>query len=409
MAVTDSGTTSEPDVDALVAEVERFLRDRLPPAWVAAIDAGDAEALVEARETLDTAQWWIDLADAGYVTPTWPKEYGGLGVAPRVGNAVARMLLKYKVPRITNPVGIDLVGPAIIQWGTDEMKERFLRPIARHEEIWCQLFSEPGAGSDLASLATRAVRDGDHWVVNGQKVWTSLGDLASFGILLARTDPDVPKHKGISAFLISMKQPGVTVRPLRQITGDAEFSEVFLDDATVDDALRLGEVNEGWRVTLSVLMHERSALAGTSSSIGRSVPALIRRHTPVVDPTLRKRLVDAYIEDRLISLTNQRAAARRRAGHAPGPEGSIAKLFSSEHIQRLQDLAVDLEGASGQAWDEDDRWLRNTAWSLLRVRSRTIAGGSSEIQRNILGERVLGLPKEPDVDRTLPWSQVRRS
>jgi len=409
MAVTDSGTTSEPDVDALVAEVERFLRDRLPPAWVAAIDAGDAEALVEARETLDTAQWWIDLADAGYVTPTWPKEYGGLGVAPRVGNAVARMLLKYKVPRITNPVGIDLVGPAIIQWGTDEMKERFLRPIARHEEIWCQLFSEPGAGSDLASLATRAVRDGDHWVVNGQKVWTSLGDLASFGILLARTDPDVPKHKGISAFLISMKQPGVTVRPLRQITGDAEFSEVFLDDATVDDALRLGEVNEGWRVTLSVLMHERSALAGTSSSVGRSVPALIRRHAPVVDPALRKRLVDVYIEDRLISLTNQRAAARRRAGHAPGPEGSIAKLFSSEHIQRLQDLAVDLEGASGQAWDDDDRWLRNTAWSLLRVRSRTIAGGSSEIQRNILGERVLGLPKEPDVDRTLPWSQVRRS
>jgi alkylation response protein AidB-like acyl-CoA dehydrogenase len=409
MAVSDADMTTDHDTDALTAEVERFLRDRLPPAWVAAIDADDAEALAAARETLDVDRWWVDLADAGYVTPTWPKEYGGLGVPPRVGNAVARVLLSYKVPRITNPVGIDLVGPAIIQWGTDEMKARYLRPIARHEEIWCQLFSEPGAGSDLASLATRAVRDGDSWTVNGQKVWTSLGDQAAHGILLARTDPDVPKHKGISVFLIPMKQPGITVRPLRQITGDAEFSEVFLDDARVDDSLRLGEVNEGWRVTLSILMHERSALAGASSSIGRSVSGLVRRHAPVADPVLRQRLVDAYIEDRLIALTNQRASARRRAGHPPGPEGSIAKLYSSEHVQRLQDLAVDLEGPAGQAWDDDDRWLRNTAWSLLRVRARTIAGGSSEIQRNILGERVLGLPKEPDVDRTLPWSQVRRS
>jgi alkylation response protein AidB-like acyl-CoA dehydrogenase len=407
MAVSSTDASSAPD--PLVAEVERFLRDRLPAEWVAAIDADDAEALAAARETLDEAQWWIDLADAGYVTPTWPKEHGGLGVAPRVGNTVARKLLEYKVPRITNPVGIDLVGPAILQWGDDAMKERYLRPIARHQEIWCQLFSEPGAGSDLAGLSTRAVRDGDQWIVNGQKVWTSLGDRAAFGILLARTDPDVPKHKGISVFLIPMHQPGMTIRPLRQITGDAEFSEVFLDGAIAEDALRLGDVNDGWRVTLSILMHERSAMAGPSSSIGRSVTALIRRHAPVADASLRKRLIDLYMEDRLIALTNQRAAARRRAGHPPGPEGSTAKLFSSEHVQRLQTLAVDLEGPSGQAWDDDDRWLRNTAWSLLRVRSRTIAGGSSEIQRNILGERVLGLPKEPDVDRAIPWSQVRRS
>jgi alkylation response protein AidB-like acyl-CoA dehydrogenase len=397
------------DDAGLLAQVEKYLRDRLPAEWVTAIDRDDADALAAVRDTLDLDRWWVDLADAGYVTPTWPVEYGGLGVSPRVGNAVARVLLRYKVPRITNPVGIDLVGPAILQWGTDEMKERFLRPIARHEEIWCQLFSEPGAGSDLASLATRALRDGDTWLVTGQKVWTSLGDRAAFGLLLARTDPDAPKHKGISVFLIPMEQPGVTVRPLRQITGDAEFSEVFLDGARADDALRLGDVNDGWRVTLSILMHERSALAGTSSSIGRSVAALIRRHAPVVEPALRERLLDVYVEDKLISLTNQRAAARRRAGHPPGPEGSIAKLFSSEHVQRLQDLAVDLEGAAGQAWDDDDRWLRNTAWSVLRVRARTIAGGSSEIQRNILGERVLGLPKEPDVDRAVPWSQVRRS
>jgi alkylation response protein AidB-like acyl-CoA dehydrogenase len=409
MAVSEGDTRSEFDLGELIAEVEGFVRDRLPPAWVAAIDADDAEALLAARELLDLDPWWRDLADAGYVTPTWPTEHGGLGVPARVGNVVAQTLLRYKVPRITNPVGIDLVGPAIIQWGREEMKQRFLRPIARHEEIWCQLFSEPGAGSDLASLATRAVPDGDRWIVNGQKVWTSLGDRAAHGILLARTAPDRPKHQGISVFLIPMHQDGITVRPLRQITGDAEFCEVFLDDAVVDDSLRLGEVNDGWRVTLSILMHERSALAGTSSSVGRSVTSLIRRHAPVDDPALRERLLDAYVEDKLISLTNLRAAARRRAGHAPGPEGSIAKLFSSEHVQRLQDLAVDLEGPSGQAWDDGDRWLRNTAWSVLRVRSRTIAGGSSEIQRNILGERVLGLPKEPDVDRTVPWSQVRRS
>jgi alkylation response protein AidB-like acyl-CoA dehydrogenase len=404
---------NEPDVaedDALAIEVEAFLRKRLPAEWVAAIDNDDAPALAEARTRLDEAAWWVDLADAGYVTPTWPKEYGGLGLTARAARSIARTLTKYKVPRTTNPVGLDLVGTAIISWGSDEMKERFLRPIARHQEIWCQLFSEPGAGSDLASLATRAVRDGDSWVVTGQKVWTSLGDVASWGILLARTDPELPKHKGITAFLIPMHQPGIKVVPLRQITGDAEFCETFLDEARVDDAMRLGDVNDGWRVALSILLHERSALAGEpTTAIGRSVTALIKRHAPISDPALRGRVVSAYMEDKLIKLTNQRAAARRRAGFSPGAEGSIAKLFYSEHTQRLQNLALDLEGTGAQAWEDDDRWLKMTAWSLLRARARTIAGGSSEIQRNILGERILGLPKEADTDRNLPWSQVRRS
>ena len=403
----------EVDVEALVAQVECFLREHLPADWVAAIDREDPEALAAARDQLDLTQWWVDLADAGYVTPTWPKEYGGLGVPARVGGTVARTLGRYKVPRFTNPVGVDLAGPAIIRLGTEEQKQRFLRPIARHQEIWCQLFSEPGSGSDLAGLATRAVRDGDTWVVNGQKVWTSLGHLASFGILLARTDPNVPKHNGITAFLMPMKEPGVTVRPLRQITGDAEFCEVFFDDARVEDWMRLGEVDEGWRVAISVLMNERSAGSGSGAALpgtvtGRSVEALIRRHAQVTDPVLRQRLAQAYIEDRLLSMTNQRAAARRRAGQQ-GPEGSVTKLFYSEQTQRLQNLAVDLEGTYAQAWPEGDRWLQNTAWSFLRVRSKTIAGGTSEVQRNVLGERVLGLPKEPEVDRSIPWSEVRRS
>jgi alkylation response protein AidB-like acyl-CoA dehydrogenase len=412
VAVNDAPPSGD-DLDA-VAGVDAFLRDHLPPAWVVAIDEDDAEALTAAREQLDLATWWVDLADAGYVTPTWPEEHGGLGVPPRVASMIGRTLGRYKVPRFTNPIGVDLVGPAILRWGTDEQRERFLRPIARHQEIWCQLFSEPGAGSDLAGLATRAIRDGDAWVVTGQKLWTSLGDRAAFGILLARTDPDVPKHQGITVFLMPMRQTGVTVRPLRQMTGDAEFTEVFFDEARVEDSLRLGGVNEGWRVTQSVLMNERQSVAGASAALpgtvtGRSVLGLIRRYAPLQDPLLRQRMAQAYIEDRLVSITNQRAGARRRAGQPLGPEGSITKLFFSEHTQRLQELAVDLEGANGVAWPDGDRWRRGTAWSFLRVRAKTIAGGTSEVQRNILGERVLGLPKEPDVDRSVPWAEVRRS
>jgi alkylation response protein AidB-like acyl-CoA dehydrogenase len=408
---------SEPateDHGELVAEVEHFLRQELPAVWVAAIDAGDLEALSLVRREVDPDEVWRLVAGRGYAVPTWPEEHGGLGVSPKAGAAVSRTLGRYRMPRFNNPVGVDLVGPAILRWGTDEQKERFVARIARYEDIWCQLFSEPGSGSDLAGLSTRAVRDGDTWVVRGQKVWTSLGDVASFGILLARSDPDVPKHHGITAFLLPMDAEGVTVRPLRQITGDAEFCEVFLDDVAIDDSLRLGPAEEGWRVAISVLMNERQAVSGGDSALpgtvtGRSVEGLIARHAPITDPGLRARMVQAYIEDRLVSMTKQRAAARRRAGQPPGPEASVSKLFFSEHTQRLQNLAVDLEGPAAQAWPEGDRWLQNTAWSLLRVQSKTIAGGTSEVQRNILGERVLGLPKEPEVDRDVPWSEVRRS
>ena len=410
--MTDSGAVGQ-DLDAVVAEAERFVRELLPSEWVAAVEQNDTAALVEVRRSVDPGEIWAGIGAAGYIAPTWPKEYGGLGVNPKVGAAIARTLGRYKMPRFDNPVGVDLAGPAILRWGTEDQKQRFVAPIARHHDIWCQLFSEPGAGSDLAGLATRAVRDGDSWIVRGQKLWTSLGDVAAFGLLLARTDPDVPKHKGITAFLVPMDQPGVLARPLRQITGDAEFSEVFFDETPIDDSLRLGDVNEGWAVAISVLMNERQSVAGggalPGTVTGRSIAALIQRHAPVADPVLRARLAQAYIEDRLIKLTSQRASDRRRSGQTPGPEGSISKLFFSEHTQRLQNLAVDLEGPAAVAWPEGDRWLKNTAWSFLRVQSKTIAGGTSEVQRNILGERVLGLPKEPQIDRAIPWSKVRRS
>jgi len=402
------------DLDALAASVDRFLRERLPADWVAAVDSGDLEALVAARGQVDPDEVWAWVGAEGYVAPTWPAEHGGLGVSPKGAAAISRTLRHFRLPRFNNQVGVDLVGPAILAWGSDEQKQRFVPPIAAYQDLWCQLFSEPGSGSDLAGLSTRATRDGDTWVVQGQKVWTSLGDVARYGILLARTDPDVPKHRGITAFLMAMDQPGVSVRPLRQMTGDAEFCEVFLDGATVDDSMRLGPVDEGWRVAISVLMNERQSVSGGGDArpgtvAGRSVAALIQRQAPVTDPVLRQRLVQAYTEDRLVTLTKQRAADRRRSGQPPGPEASIVKLFFSEHTQRLQNLAADLEGPAAQAWVEDDRWRRNTAWSFLRVRSKTIAGGTSEVQRNILGERILGLPREPEVDRSVPWSEVRRS
>ena len=407
MAVTESNTGGI-DVDTLTAEVEEWVRGRLPAAWIDAIDRDDADALFAARELVDEQQWWLDLADKGYMTPTWPVEYGGLGVSNKVGAAVMRTLGKYKVPRTKNPIGLDLAAPAILHYGSDEVKEKFLRRIARHEDIWCQLFSEPGAGSDLASMATRAVRDGDEWVVNGQKVWTSMGDISSYGILLARTDPDVPKRQGISFFLIDMHQPGITVRPLVQITGDAEFCETFLDDARVPDAWRLGELNDGWNVSKFVLANERNALAGSSHAVGRTVSALVKHHGTITDPAMRQRVAQAWMNEKVASLTGQRSAARRKAGQA-GPEGSVMKLMVSQNAQELQNLALDLEGPHGQAYDADDRWLRNTAWSFLRIRSRSIAGGTSEVQRNILGERVLGLPQEPDPYRGMPWSEVPRS
>lgn len=398
----------------MVAETEEFLRQELPPAWVAAIDAEDADALASVRDQLDVDRWWIRLADAGFATPTWPTEYGGRGLDPGLGADVTRTLSKYKVPRFTNPIGVNLAGPAILRWGTPAQKERFLRPIARHQEIWCQMYSEPGAGSDLAGLSTTADRHGGQWLVTGQKVWTSYAHIASFGVLLARTNRELPKRDGLTVFIMPVDQPGVTVRPLRHLTGDHEFNEVFFDQAEVPDSYRLSEVDDGWRVAISILMNERRGVAGAGAALpgtvhGRTIASLLRRHDEVADEIERERLAQAYIEARIVELTNRRAAARRKAGQSAGTEYSVTKLYQSEHTQRLNELALDLEGLAGQAWPEDDRWLKNTAWSFLSVRSRTIAGGTSEIQRNLLGERILGLPKEPEVDRDIPWSQVRRS
>ncbi len=415
--------------DELRDRTRAWLADQLPAGWMDAIDTGDTAKSAALRADLDYAAWCTAFGESGFATPTWPAEYGaGLSLAPGQARAVNEVINQYRVPRPMNIIGIGMGGPTVIAWGSEELKQQFLRGIATNEEIWCQLFSEPGAGSDVAGLATRAERDGDEWVVNGQKVWTSLAHLARYGMLLARTDPDLPKHKGLSYFVVDMHQPGVEVRPLRQITGDAEFNEVFFENARVPDAWRLGPVGDGWRVAITTLMNERVSLSGPGSvsgdTIGGSpVQRVIDRSAPVHDANLRQRLVGAWIDHRVIALNNQRAADRRRSGAEVGPEGSITKLQSAEFNQRLQRLAVDLEGVNGVAWEgkglvaeeslsfvggtSDDP--RTVARGFLRSQANTIEGGTSAIMRNILGERVLGLPKDPDQSRDLPWNDVLRS
>lgn len=412
----------------LLDELRDWLGSELPGGWMEAVDSDDTEELRHLRTRLDYTDWCIRFADAGWATPTWPSAYGvGRSLTPAQARPVNEMLTHYQVPRSYNIIGIGMGGPTVIEWGTEEMKKRLLPPMARGTEIWCQLFSEPTAGSDVAGLATRAVRDGDEWVVTGQKVWTTLAHEARWGMLVARTNPDVPKHKGLSYFVIDMESPGVTVKPLVQMTGDAEFNEVFFDEARVPDAMRLGAEGEGWRVALTTLMNERVALSGAGSvggdAVGGSpVMRVLERHRPIHDPVLRQRAAQAVIENRVINLTNQRAAAARKAGQA-GPEGSVTKLFQAEFNIRLQELAVDLEGPDALAWapsgtgrtgvpgwvssDEVDHG--SVVKGFLRSRANTIEGGTSEIMRNILGERVLGLPKEPQVDKDVAWKDVLRS
>jgi alkylation response protein AidB-like acyl-CoA dehydrogenase len=415
--------------DQLREQTKAWLRENLPAGWMEAVDDGDDARWAELRRGLDYGEWCKKMGEAGYATPTWPAEYGaGLSLSPGQAKHVNDVLSHYKAPRSFNIIGIGMGGPTVIQWGTEAQKERLLRPCATNEEIWCQLFSEPGAGSDVAGLSTRAVRDGDEWVVNGQKVWTTLAHIARWGLLVARTDPDQPKHRGLTYFILDMQAPGVEVRPLVQITGEAEFNEVFFADARIPDSMRVGAEGDGWRVAITTLMNERVALSGAGSvggdAVGGSpIDRLIGRHQPVRDALMRQRLAQAWIEGRLIRWTNQRASDKRKRGAEVGPEGSITKLMQAEYNQRVQKLAVDLEGVGGTAWTGDPLkgdggfgWIRtdtddarSVARGFLRAQANTIEGGTSNIMRNILGERVLGLPKEPDPSRDVPWKDVPRN
>jgi alkylation response protein AidB-like acyl-CoA dehydrogenase len=304
----------------------------------------------------------------------------------------------------------------LIAHGTEAQQRQWLRPMFTGEEIWCQMFSEPGAGSDVAALAMKALRDGDEWVVNGQKVWTTLAHVAKWGMLVVRTDPEVPKHQGMSYFIVDMESPGVEVRPLRQITGEAEFNEVYFDDARIPDENRIGEVGDGWRVALTTLMNERVAIGGTiapraAGPIGEAVR--VWEEYGHDDAAARDRLMTLWVRAEAARLTNLRAGQMRMIG-TPGPEGSTAKLVYAELNKKIYEFVVELMGPEGMLYDSyqmtrpDEFTSHPPVKAFLRARANSIEGGTSEIMKNILGERVLGLAGEPRVDKDLPWSQVPR-
>lgn len=361
--------------------------------------------------------------DAGLSWVHFPDGLGGLGLS-RGLQAVADRILQAAggpVPLGLNPMGYGMAAPTVREHAqTEELKKELLRPLATTEHIWCQLFSEPGAGSDLAGLATSAVADGDEWVVNGQKVWTSLAHRARWGLLLARTNPDVPKHKGLTYFVLDMHAPGVETRPLRQMTGQAEFNEVYMTDARIPDTHRLGAVGDGWRVAMTTLMNERSALGASGSRRGggtiKDAVSLWASRPDLHTPVLRDRLAQLWLRSEAQRLTSERSRASATAG-GPGPEASIGKMVGAELNQHIYQWCMDLLGPEGilysgyalnaDAADSGD-WRGPIQQRFLRSRANTIEGGTSEVLRNILGERVLGLPGDLRADAGMPWKEIPR-
>ena len=359
--------------------------------------------------------------DAGLAAVHYPVGHGGRGLPRALQSVAEEEFAKAGAVRPDdrrNVIGLGMAAPTIIAFGRDEQKSRWLKPLWLAEEIWCQLVSEPGAGSDLAGLATRAVRDGDDWIVNGQKVWTSLAHHARWGLLLARTDPDVPKHAGLSYFVADMHAPGVEVRPLRQLTGEAEFNEVFLTDVRVPDANRLGDVGEGWRVANATLMNERVSIgSGTSvpreSMIGYAANAW-RQRPELRTHELHQRLLSLWAQAEVARLAGQRLRQQLAAGE-PGPEGAAAKLTFARLNQEISGFEIELLGGEGLTYDDwsmrrdgSSDWSRNAAYRYLRAKGNSIEGGTSEVLRNIIAERVLRLPPEPRTDTNVPWKDLPR-
>jgi alkylation response protein AidB-like acyl-CoA dehydrogenase len=366
-------------------------------------------------------EFWGEQYDLGLAWVQFPEGFGGLGVGPKYQSEVQRAIEGAGAPtgnRDLNLLGIGMGAGVLAAHGTDEQKTLWLRPMFTTEDLWCQLFSEPGAGSDLANLSAKAVRDGDEWILNGQKVWTTLAHVAKWGMIPVRTDPNVPKHAGITYFIVDMKAEGVDVRPLYQITGEAEFNEVFFTDVRVPDAYRIDDVGAGWRVSMTTLMNERVAIGGkTLPRGGGTIEAAIKAwkdygHT---DPGALDELTRLWAEWEALRLTTLRANQMRKAG-TPGPEGSTGKLVWADLNKAITAFTVELMGWDGTLYPGGYVLHRPTEMesagtpqrNFLRARANSIEGGTSEIMKNIVGERVLGLPGEPRVDKDLPWKEVPR-
>ena len=413
------------DAATAVAAVQEWIAQALPPAWREAAETGGPAAVRTVRTNREYREWYPTFADSGLVVSGWEPAYGGLGWTRETSSAVERLLAPYHLPRL-NPLGLNLAAPALFAHGSDEQRLRFLPRIVSADEIWCQLFSEPGSGSDLASLSTRAEPDGSNWIITGQKVWTTWADRSDYAVLLARTDPTVPKHQGITYFLLDMHQKGVEVRPLAHMGGEVEFFQVFIDGAVVPDAHRVGAIGTGWRVAQATLSGERQMVAGAGSGGvdrvgGVSASHLVRlarartaqgRSGGWDDAGVRERIVRLYCEERVRGWTNQRVRARAASKLTPGPESSIGKVHAADLNQRIQSAAAELLGIDGLAWaGEPDDYARSMpaeVRGMLRSRANTIEGGTTEVNKNLLAERVLGMPREPDPWRGLPWQDLPR-
>jgi alkylation response protein AidB-like acyl-CoA dehydrogenase len=404
--VTDTQTNAnDVDVDSLV---DSLLRD-FPPA--------STDEITFLGEQFDRGLAWLH----------FPVGNGGLGARPSAHVRAQGRLLSAGAPspRVRNGIGYGMCAPTIVTHGTEMQKARFLRPLFTNEEIWSQLFSEPGAGSDVAGLAMRADLDGDEWIVNGQKVWTTLAHVASFGLLLTRTNPSLPKHSGLTMFLVDMHAEGVDVRPLYQMTGEAEFNECFFSNVRINDEYRIGDIGQGWQVSITTLMNERVSIGSSplprgSGPIAEAVE-LYKTHvagkSDARSQILRGRLLDLWVRAEVVRLTNQRAADGRRRG-IPGPEGSVGKIAFGEQNQEIYDLCLDMLGVNAMVYSGTYEFVRpnKTAMgsgdvkkSFLRARANSIEGGTSEVMRNILGERVLGLPGDIRVDKNVAWSDIPKS
>ena len=392
--------TLTPDQEAFRQRVRSWLQSNIPDDWtkfgLSEVPRPEAYAFLR--------KWQATLYDAGFIGITWPKEYGGQGLTFVEEMILHQEMALQKAPPMLNVLGVGMAGPTIIAYGTEEQKKRYPAKILSCEEIWCQGYSEPNAGSDLASLQTRAVKDGEHWVISGQKVWTSLAHIADWMMLLARTDPSAPKHKGITYFLLDMRTPGVTVKPLKQMTGDAEFNEIFFDNVRVHERQVLGGVNNGWSVGLTTLMYERLALGfGLQVRLRITMDQLVdmaRRmekngRSLTKDPVMRQKLAQLWIDTESLKYTGARAVTKLLKGELPGPEASTGKMMWVETHQRLQELAMEIQGPYSQLARGAAAAIDGGVWqySFLRSRANSIEGGTTEIQKNIIGERVLGLPK----------------
>lgn len=353
------------------------------------------------------------LAAAGYVAPHWPEPYG-LDAGPLHQLLIDEELRAAGVSRPENPIGIGWAGPTLLHGGTDDQKARYLPRLLSGEDFWCQLFSEPGAGSDLAGLGTRAVRDGDEYVVNGQKIWTTMAHISAFGILIARTDADAPKHKGVSYLVCPMDLPGIEIRPIVDLCGTHSFNEVFFTDVRIPAENLVGEENEGWALAKVTLGNERVSLSNPGALWGRGPTAedlldLVRRSGGTHDPLLRQRLASLHTESQLLRLIRLRTLSARIRGEQPGPEASIRKILADEHGQNIMGIAKDLAGAGGMLGSTGPLGAPVDLWhyGYLFAPALTVGGGTGEVQRNIVGERVLGLPHDIDVEVGRTWAETR--